>query len=196
VRGGFSTPFEVVRACLTLGTSKHVETAGPVQIVRSTGQAGQRGPFRVLSFLGFLGAYLWPSIPLMHLLDAASLPAFFPPQGAGGESEASLRSLRFQRLRLTFDVVLTALGVGMIAVTVTDLGQGPYGWVGLAVAWTAPIVVLLAWWLTRSMWGRAKAAVAVAGLMIPSFNLAVLVFIAIRAHAYKADEALEATPIS
>jgi hypothetical protein len=114
-RHGITMPLQVIAAAFAASTSGAVETAGTARIVRMIGQSSQGQPLNVLFILALLGAYLWPAIIVIHLLDAASFAAFSRSHqdALSSRSEVPLRTLRVARMRQAFNVLLAALIVGM-----------------------------------------------------------------------------------
>lgn len=178
--------FAVTTATLrALSPSVKAEVAGPVGIVRETGKHTDNSG-SLLSLLGILAAYAWPSIAALHAFAALTLFVFgliYPDAGAAlREHERAYRIARF-RLTLLFSLAVTLLS--MLVSVVSDVSEAELSRAFAYVSWPATLALYPLTWLTSAeLWGRRKAhGIMALSIFVPCLVLLLPIYFAFRTRA-------------
>jgi hypothetical protein len=186
---GVTAPFNVLAATLTnlFRSSGKAEIETGPGIVRSAGQASGEGLAASLGFFAIVGAYLWPAFLVAHLLDAATLPAFrrrYSARHGDASSPAELVAKRITRSFQVFNVLLMICVLLLLAwISLRLLGARMEYSALFPLAWLSPLSLPLTWQMGSLLWGRRIGALCVVALLVPFFNLTVLVVLWIVARA-------------
>jgi hypothetical protein len=139
--------------------AKNVELAGPVGIVREGARTGEGGFAAVLRFLALIGSYFWLAFPAMHVLDAATLPAFrrkYRLQRSDEAPVAQLETRRIARLRQLLHWLLVVSVPLLLASIVLELAGASAAPLKVPQIWLSPIFFPLTWLLAKSLWAPPR----------------------------------------